>query len=343
MVAMDGYLRRGCMRFSVAVLGVLLILARASPIDIGFRQIQVPDPPGKPLTIGIWYPSSSHASSQPLGPFHQDVALNGAIDGAKLPVVFVSHGTGGSLASHYDTALALAQAGFVVVGLTHTGDNYQDQSYAGNRIDLIDRPRQLEQVIRFVLYDWNEHAHIDVRGVGVFGFSLGGFTALVEIGGVPDLGRMIQLCDERPAAPECDFIRQRQGDQLGRITETPVWVHDSRIRAAVIVAPAAAYLFGAGGLKQVTIPVQLWRAAADGQAPDAWNSAVVRSGLPTVPDLHTVSNADHYSFLAPCSDALRQIASSICSDAQGFDRASFHKQFNQEVVTFFSQMLRGRG
>ena len=91
---------------------------------------------------------------------------------------------------------------------------------------------------------------------------------------------MRQLCQERPAAPECAFIRQRHGDQLGPITETPVWVHDSRIRAAVIVAPAIAYLFGGGGLKHATIPVQLWRAAADGQAPDAWNSAVVRSGLP---------------------------------------------------------------
>ena len=179
--------------------------------------------------------------------------------------------------------------------------------------------------------------------VGVFGFSLGGFTALVEAGGVPDLRRMRQLCEERPTAPECSFVQQRQGDMLGPIKDDPpVWVHDSRIRAAVIVAPAVSYLFGADGLKQVTIPIQLWRAAADRQAPHAWNSAVVEKGLPAPPDLHTVSNADHYAFLPPCSDALKQAAPSICIDQAGFDRVSFHKQFNEEVVAFFSQTLRGK-
>ena len=144
------------MRFTVAVVAALLIPICSTAADVGFRQIEIPDPPSKPLAIGIWYPSSSHASSHPLGPFHQDVALNGTIDETKHPVIFISHGTGGSLASHYDTALALAKAGFVVVALTHTGDNYQDQSYAGNRIDLVDRPRQLGRVISFVLHDWSE-------------------------------------------------------------------------------------------------------------------------------------------------------------------------------------------
>lgn len=331
------------MRSAVTVLGTLLILAGACAAEVGFQQIQVPAPPGKPLAIAIWYPTSSRASSQPLGYFQQTVALNGAITGNKLPVVFISHGTAGSLASHYDTALALAQAGFVVVAVTHTGDNYQDQSYVGNQIDLIDRPRQLKRVIGFVLDDWSDRTHVDPKKVGVFGFSLGGFTALVEVGGLPDLRRMAQLCDERPTAPECSFIRQRNGDQLGPIKGTPVWVSDSRIRAAVVAAPAAGYLFGAGGLKQVTIPVQLWRAATDGQAPDAWNSGVVRSGLPTTPDLHTVADADHYAFLPPCSDALKQVAAFICTDAASFDRAGFHKQFNHDVVAFFSQTLRGRG
>jgi predicted dienelactone hydrolase len=326
------------MRFAVAVLAALLTAVAASGTYIGFRQIQVPDPPSKPLPVAIWYPTNSQPTTQPIGSFHQEVAWNGTIAGTKLPVVFISHGTGGSLASHYDTALALARDGFVVVALTHTGDNSQDQSYAGNRIDLIDRPRQLERVIRFVLDEWGDRARIDSVRVGVFGFSLGGFTALVEIGGVPDLRRMTQLCNERPRAPECSFVRQRHGDQLEPIMETPIWVHDPRIRRAVIAAPAAGYLFGPSGLKRVTIPVQLWRAAADEEAPDAWNSKVVQTGLATAPDLHTVPNAGHYVFLPPCSDALRQIAPSLCTDTPGFDRVTFHKQFNEEVVVFFSQM-----
>ena len=158
------------MKLLVVVLGAFLSVARASDLSVGFCQIRIPDPPGKPLSVALWYPTGAQPSIKPLGPFHQDVALNGAIAGTKLPIVFMSHGTGGSLVSHYDTALALAQAGFIVVALTHTGDNSQDQSYAGNRIDLIDRPRQLERVIGFVLDDWGGRTRIDSGRVGIFGF-----------------------------------------------------------------------------------------------------------------------------------------------------------------------------
>jgi len=328
------------MRFLFPAIGLLLFLGLASAREVGFRQLQVPDPPGKPLVAGIWYPSAGQPAPLPLGPFQQDVVLDAPLAGAHLPVIFFSHGTAGSLASHYDTAIALAQAGFAVVAFTHTGDNGQDQTYTGNRINLIERPRQLERVIRFVLNDWNDHSHIDPEKVGVFGFSLGGFTVLVESGGIPDLGRMKQLCGERPAAPECDFIRQRHGDMLAPPGDAPVWVHDAKIHAAVVAAPAVGYLFGGpGGLSQVKIPVQLWRAAADQNAPDAWNSAVVTAGLPARPDLHVVPNANHYSFLPPCTDTLRQFVAFICADEPGFDRSAFHKQFNREVVAFFERAL----
>jgi len=42
----------------------------------------------------------------------------------------MSHGTGRLYGSHYDTALALAEAGFVVIAISHTGDTYQDGSRA---------------------------------------------------------------------------------------------------------------------------------------------------------------------------------------------------------------------
>ncbi len=330
------------MKLTIATFWIcLLFTLRAWATNVGFQQIEIPDLPGKPLTTGIWYPTNSKVSVQPLGLFQQEVALDGEIAGAALPVVFISHGTGGSLASHYDTALALARAGFIVIAFSHTGDNSWDQSYAGNRIDLVDRPRQLEHVIGFALSEWKGRAHIDSARMGVFGFSLGGFTALVEIGGVPDLRRMAQLCRERSTAPECSFIRERHGDQLASTSVAPIWVHDARIKAAVVAAPAASYLFGTGSLDHVTIPVQLWRAANDSQAPDAWNSAIVREGLPSTTDIQIVPQADHFAFLPPCSEALKQAASSICTDAPDFDRVAFHKQFNRQVVAFFSRTLQG--
>jgi predicted dienelactone hydrolase len=318
---------------------LLLILGDASHAAVGFQQLTVPDPEGKPLAVGTWYPSRGPIADLPVGQFRQAVVLDGPVLGSKLPLVLISHGTGGGLASHYDTALALANAGFVVAAVTHTGDNYADQSYAGNRVDLTDRSRQIRRVLDFLLKEWSQHQQVDATKIGIFGFSLGGFTALVEAGGTPDLTLMAQLCSSKPGAPECSFIQQRKGDQLKPSTTPPVWIHDPHIKAAVIAAPAASYLFAAGGLRQVRIPVQLWRAENDEQAPNAWNSDIVAQGIPQLAEEHTVPRAGHFVFLAPCSEVLASQAPQICGDAPGVDRLEFHRQFNQSVVAFFRAAL----
>lgn len=306
---------------------------------VGFQQLSVPDPPGKALSVAVWFPSIGKPVSVSVGPFQQTVVPGGTITGTGLPLVLISHGTGGSDTSHYDTALALAGEGFVVAALTHTGDNYMDQSYVGNRKDLTDRARQVSVVLSYMLTTWIQHERLDAGRVGMFGFSLGGFTTLVESGGIPDLSRMRELCATRPTAPECLFIKQRNGDQLSPETFTPVWTHDQRVKAAVVAAPAVSYLFGPGSLKAVRIPIQLWRASNDDQVPDAWNTALIQQELPIPAEEHVVTRAGHYVFLPPCSEALARQAPQICSDDASFDRATFHRNFNREVVAFFKRTL----
>jgi predicted dienelactone hydrolase len=306
---------------------------------VGFQRLSVPDPPGKALSVAVWFPSTGKPVSMSVGPFQQTVAPDGTITGTGLPLVLISHGTGGSEGSHYDTALALASEGFVVVALTHTGDNYVDQSYAGNRMDLTDRPRQVSVVLSYMLTSWTHHDRLDAARLGMFGFSLGGFTTLVEAGGIPDVSRMRELCTKRPAAPECLFIKQRNGDQLSLDTLTPAWTHDKRVKAAVVAAPAVSYLFGPGSLKDVKIPIQLWLASNDNQAPDAWNTALIRQELPKPPEEHVVTGAGHYAFLPPCNEALAKQAPQICADDPRFDRHAFHRDFNREVVAFFKKVL----
>ena len=104
------------------------MLATTPALTAGFERVTVPDPDGQPLEAGVWYPSEVPASSQPIGLYHQTVAVGGAIAGWNLPLIVMSHGSGGSFEGHYDTALALAEAGFVVAAVTHTGDSYRDHS-----------------------------------------------------------------------------------------------------------------------------------------------------------------------------------------------------------------------
>jgi len=57
-------------------------------------------------------------------------------------------------------------------------------------------------------------------------------------------------------------------------------------------------VFADVGLRNVTVPVQLWRAASDSDAPNATNSDALAAGLPRTPEMHTVPLAGHFVFLA---------------------------------------------
>jgi predicted dienelactone hydrolase len=54
--------------------------------------------------------------------------------------------------SHYDTALALAHAGFVAAAISHAGETHDDQSKV---LQLWRRPAQLRLLLSYVLHDWS--------------------------------------------------------------------------------------------------------------------------------------------------------------------------------------------
>jgi predicted dienelactone hydrolase len=322
------------------LIGALVLAAgaaKAGPTTVGFQEIKVSNGTDAPLDVGVWYPSAGAASDQPLGQFVQSVAPQGAVAGERLPLIVVSHGAGGWYGEHIDTALALARAGFVVAAVSHSGDTYSDQSRS---VRIWERPAQIHRLIDYMLAEWPDHARIDPARVGMFGFSSGGFTALVSVGGMPDLSKTEAHCAAHPDYFDCELIkRSGMGYRAGADLPPSTWVHDPRIKAAVVAAPALGYAFGPEGLKDVTLPLQLWRAEDDHILPNPDYAEAVRIALPRPPEFHLVANADHYDFLAPCTPALAKVAPEICVSRPSFDRAAFHETFNREVVAFFQRTL----
>ena len=316
-----------------AVAAVAMMLAGAYVHAAGFQQGVAADQGGKPLVLGIWYPSQTTAKLVSMGPTTMTVAINAPVNGKALPMIVMSHGTGGSYLGHFDTAIALADAGFVVVAMNHTGDNYADKSRS---VDIMDRPRQVSRVIDHMLSTWEGRAAIDPQRVGMFGFSSGGFTTLAIIGGVPDFTKIGPMCRQYPGDFACQLAAKSGNAVVPPVT---IAVVDARIRAAVVAAPALGFTFSPDGLKNVKVPVQLWRAENDVIVPHPRYAEAVRLALSATPDYHVVANAGHYDFLAPCSDALASIAPAICTSSAGFDRAAFHVGFDSEVVKFFEKTL----
>jgi predicted dienelactone hydrolase len=331
----------GIALFAAALLSVAPVRAEAA--EVGFSELRIPNGPEKPLLVGIWYPTNAPAEGHALGAYVQTVAPDAPVVGDHLPLIVMSHGNGGTYQNNYDTALALAKAGFVAIAVSHAGDTHDDQSRA---VYVMDRPQHIHRLIDYVLSEWPDHARIDAGRVGVFGFSIGGFTALVAAGGIPDLSLTEAHAKAHPEYYDAQ-VAKRSGASPEAIAmlhaklPASTWVHDPRVKAAVVAAPALGYTFGAEGLKDITVPIQLWRAADDHILPHPDYAEAVRVALPSPPEYHVVENADHFDFLAPCTDLLRQAAPVICVSRPGFDRVAFHQSFNAEVVRFFRETLKG--
>jgi len=325
------------MNFPHALVALLVAMSCACTHAVGFQHVTAADPDGAPLEVGIWYPSNAIAVPLPMGRITQTVALDGAIEGKALPLVVISHGTGGSFLGHYDTAIALAEAGYVVASVTHTGDNNKDQSRS---VFIMERPRQISRLIDYMLSSWADHANIDPTRVGMFGFSAGGFTTLVSIGGVPDLAKVGPFCRQHTTDFACQLLASHPAAGASSTSSSSHdGTQDLRIKAAVVAAPALGFAFSPDGLKNVTVPVELWRAADDVILPHPWYAEAVRLALPHAPEYHVVPKAGHFDFLAPCSSAFAAIVPEICSSAPGFDRVAFHAALNASVVDFFDRNL----
>jgi predicted dienelactone hydrolase/intracellular septation protein A len=323
--------------------GVILLAASGDAGAVGFQRAAAPDPEGQPLELNIWYPSDAPAKLRPLGLFQQVIAADAPISGSQLPLVVISHGTGGGAETHYDTALALAEAGFIAVAVTHTGDNWRDRAYSFTARNFVERARHIKLAIDYLLTAWSGHDHVAAARIGAFGHSAGAFTVLVAIGGNPELARLAAFCREQPDDWGCQRARS-QASARAPINEqqAPVWVHNERVKAVVVAAPAAGYAFSVAGLATVTAAVQLWEAEDDRIARNRWSADNVKANLPSPPEVQLVPGADHFGFLAPCSAALAEQAPEICRDPPGFDRTAFHRDFNAAVVAFFRKQMPDR-
>lgn len=306
----------------------------------GFSTFEIPaDAEGPALRGAVWTPCAAPAGEIRLGLY----AIAGVRDcpiaaGDRLPLVVLSHGYGGSFLGHHDTAEALANAGFVVAAINHSDDNFQVRGGPNDKLSaLATRTTDIKRLIDYMLAQWPAHDRLAAGQIGFFGFSRGGYTGLALAGGRPDFERLPSRapspCTSAPEGAACGQMRQR----LRELLATPV-VHDTRIKAAVIADPLA-MVFDAEGLKNVTIPIQLWASERGGDGVLPRDVDAARRGLPSAPDYRVQPGSAHFAFLAPCSEVMARTLPEICSDASGFDRVAFHAQLNAGVLAFFRQHL----
>ncbi len=313
-------------------LGVLILCLTATLAQgAGVRAIDVPATVEGPALRGaVWYPCSQPPGEVHLGQFALPGVQDCPLPDGKLPLVVVSHGRKGSLIGHHDTAEVLADAGFIVAAINHPGDTATDLSRTDDLSIYLQRPNDIKRLVDFMVGESAMASNIDRERIGLFGFSRGGYTALVVIGADPDWVNATVHC--RQFTPRlCEQIR---GEEFSARHLT----HDPRIKAAVIADPRAG-LFTAGSFAAIRIPVQLWASEFGGDGVIPHSVDIVDKSLSSKHEYHVVANARHFSFLAPCSPSQAKTVPRLCVDTTGFDRVAFHRQFNADMLAFFQAQL----
>lgn len=320
----------------------------------------------KELHCTIWYPAAGSAveTKQIIGPpdaplFEAGSAMPHAEftpSLSQLPLIVLSHGTGGSAKQLAWLGAALARAGFVAVAVDHPGNNATEPYTAEGFILWWERATDLTEIIDGILADGDIGPHIDTSRIGAAGFSIGGYTVLELAGARTDVSVLYDLCHAHPNETACrvpemkDFsspeqmlqtVRKSSGESLARSTDS---FRDARIKAVFAIAPALSETQTPDSLHQIRIPVEVVVGAADPIAPAANNADYLRANIHNARETVLPGQVAHYTFLDTCTAAGKSQLPVYCTDAGGVDRDAVHAQIAEMAVTFFTRGLRmGKG
>lgn len=290
------------------------------------------------VDVAIWYPSIRVPSELRIYEWTLEVARNGKPVEGRFPLVLLSHGTGGSRFSHHDTAAELAANGFVVAAITHPGDNIDDASALFTLRQLMNRPRQISQLLDHLLRDPATMDMIDPGRIAVAGFGVGGTTALMLAGAIPDSAGWGSYCAKASQGdPYCSPWARARLDTLSddlKSLKTPPLMRDARIRTAIAVAPSYGMLFSREGMGGVGIPVGIIKAGQDEVNRAPFHADAIRSALVSPPEFAILSEADHFSLMAACPPQLEGILPEVCGGVTPETRESIHITLNGHLLRF---------
>jgi len=303
--------------------------------SVGFQKIEIEDKQkGITFPTLVLYPTHKPAQAVTFGPFTLEVARGADPVGEQLPLVVISHGSGGSPMAYRTLAHHLALNGFVVCLPEHPFNHRLDNSGEGTLENMRDRPRHISLVVD-EMYEKFKH-FLKPNAVAIIGHSMGGHTALALAGGIPHTRHMIEFCQqpENKQLPPCVNMKE------SRLVSHEVEIQaDNRVQVIVLFDPASFDFQSTDALSKVQVPVLLLSAGTDPTA--IAQAKIIQKGLsePEKLNARIVENASHYSFLSPFPIALRSRVGPAGRDPEGFDREAFHEELNREVASFLSGTL----
>lgn len=262
----------------------------------------------------VMYPTNTPETEEKLGPYSIDVAKNAPPKQGQFPLVLISHGTGGTPLVYRTLARHLVRNGFIVGLPEHPFNNRNNNTKEGTVDNLTLRPRHLSMAVDWFFNSRDFSGHIKSDAVSLIGHSMGGYTALAAVGGVPT-----------------SFPHESPDGQPHLIHVTP----DSRIKSIVLLAPATVWFKAKRALNAVDIPILMFVGEKDPYTP-YFHGEIILNGVPDPEKVEhkIVKNAGHYSFLSPFPENMINPGFPPSQDPPGFNREHFHQEMNAEITEF---------
>jgi len=314
------------------------------------------------LHVMVWYPAPVTAVEVPqvIGPpdaplFNAGMAspnapMEPALRG--IPLIVMSHGTGGSKEQMAWLGTALARSGFIVAAVDHPGNNSHEAYTAEGFALWWERATDLSEVIDGMLADENFGPRIDKERIGAAGFSLGGYTVLELAGAQTDVSVLYDRCAKQPDQAVCHVPEMKSmgtpQQMLGQVRKTSGAslaasgdsYKDARVWAVFAIAPALGFTMTQESLRAIRQPVEIVVGNADPIAPANENASYIRSNIRGARETILPGGVAHYAFMDTCTEAGKKQLGAYCEDAAAVDRDKVHEQVAAEAVGFFEAALR---
>lgn len=311
----------------------------------------------RPLATTIWYPASLNSveSEWNIGVFQAGWnALNADVVSSPktLPLIVLSHGTGGAALQLSWLAEILASNGYLVVAVNHHGNTAAEDAYLPQGFMLWwERAQDISSVIDQLLSDAKFGPRIDSTRIGAAGFSLGGYTVMSIAGARTELAQWKAFCKDKKTNPICtlppeagfsiaelESLIKNDSKVKSSMARSNGFYRDKRVQAVYSIAPVQGPAFTKSSLAHISIPVRIIVGTRDDQAIPEFNAELIASAIPNS-ELELLPNVAHYTFLARCSLKGKLFVSELCSDPKGIDREKIHNKVGADVLVFFARTL----
>ncbi|MBW4616950.1 MAG: alpha/beta hydrolase [Desmonostoc vinosum HA7617-LM4] len=268
-------------------------------------------------------------------------------------VIVISHGLGLDSSNFQYLATHLASHGFAVVVPNHPGsDAKQLRALLNGHASEVAKPSEFQDRPLDVKYILNQlekanqsnsrfKGRFNLQQVGVFGQSLGGYTALALAGGKINFEQLKKDCQLEALQDTWNVSLLLQCRALELNSNTQEYnLRDDRVKAAIAVNPITSSIFGKAGLSQIQIPVMIVGSSGDTVTPALYEQILPFSWFANSQKyLVMLVGGTHFSTIGNSNSTSSQIA--LPPEIVG-DASQGRRYMNVLSLPFFQTYVTGK-